>query len=137
MYVSHDRYFINKTATRILEISKDGLTSYPGNYQDYLHQKEKENVQESEKQKERSVSESKLDWQQQKELQAKQRKKENRLKKVEEEITRLEEEQAKLQEEMLLPEIATDVAKLTELSKKQDEITCSLEELYEEWETLC
>ena len=137
LYVSHDRYFINKTATRILEISKDGLTSYPGNYQDYLHQKEKENVQESEKQKERSVSESKLDWQQQKELQAKQRKKENRLKKVEEEITRLEEEQAKLQEEMLLPEIATDVAKLTELSKKQDEITCSLEELYEEWETLC
>lgn len=137
LYVSHDRYFINKTATRILEISKDGLTSYPGNYQDYLHQKEKENVQESEKQKERSVSESKLDWQQQKELQAKQRKKENRLKKVEEEITRLEEEQAKLQEEMLLPEIATDVAKLTELSQKQDEITCSLEELYEEWETLC
>lgn len=137
LYVSHDRYFINKTATRILEISKDGLTSYPGNYQDYLHQKEKENVQESEKQKERSVSESKLDWQQQKELQAKQRKKENRLKKVEEEITRLEEEQAKLQEEMLRPEIATDVAKLTELSKKQDEITCSLEELYEEWETLC
>lgn len=137
LYVSHDRYFINKTATRILEISKDGLTSYPGNYQDYLHQKEKESVQESEKQKERSVSESKLDWQQQKELQAKQRKKENRLKKVEEEITRLEEEQAKLQEEMLLPEIATDVAKLTELSKKQDEITCSLEELYEEWETLC
>ncbi len=137
LYVSHDRYFINKTATRILEISKDGLTSYPGNYQDYLHQKEKENVQESEKQKERSVSESKLDWQQQKELQAKQRKKENRLKKVEEEITHLEEEQAKLQEEMLLPEIATDVAKLTELSKKQDEITCSLEELYEEWETLC
>ncbi|HIX67243.1 MAG TPA: ABC-F family ATP-binding cassette domain-containing protein [Candidatus Anaerostipes excrementavium] len=137
LYVSHDRYFINKTATRILEISKDGLTSYPGNYQDYLHQKEKENVQESEKQKERSVSESKLDWQQQKELQAKQRKKENRLKKVEEEITHLEEEQAKLQEEMLLPEIATDVAKLTELSQKQDEITCSLEELYEEWETLC
>ena len=137
LYVSHDRYFINKTATRILEISKDGLTSYPGNYQDYLHQKEKENVQESEKKKERSVSESKLDWQQQKELQAKQRKKENRLKKVEEEITHLEEEQAKLQEEMLLPEIATDVAKLTELSQKQDEITCSLEELYEEWETLC
>lgn len=137
LYVSHDRYFINKTATRILEISKDSLTSYPGNYRDYLHQKEKEIIQEEGKKSDRSVSESKLDWQQQKELQAKQRKKENRLKKVEDEITRLEEEQAKLQEEMLLPEIATDVAKLTELSKKQDEITCSLEELYEEWETLC
>ena len=137
LYVSHDRYFINKTATRILEISKDGLTSYPGNYQDYLHQKEKEIIHEEGKKSNRSVSESKLDWQHQKELQAKQRKKENHLKKVEDEITRLEEEQAKLQEEMVLPEIATDVAKLTELSKKQDEITCSLEKLYEEWETLC
>ncbi len=137
LYVSHDRYFINKTATRILEISKDGLTSYPGNYQDYLHQKEKEIIHEEGKKSNRSVSESKLDWQHQKELQAKQRKKENHLKKVEDEITRLEEDQAKLQEEMVLPEIATDVAKLTELSKKQDEITCSLEKLYEEWETLC
>ena len=137
LYVSHDRYFINKTATRILEITKDGLTSYPGNYQDYLHQKEKEIIHEEGKKSNRSVSESKLDWQHQKELQAKQRKKENHLKKVEDEITRLEEEQAKLQEEMVLPEIATDVAKLTELSKKQDEITCSLEKLYEEWETLC
>ena len=42
LYVSHDRYFINKTATRILEISDHGLTSYPGNYQDYIAQKEKE-----------------------------------------------------------------------------------------------
>ena len=99
--------------------------------------KEKEIIHEEGKKSNRSVSESKLDWQHQKELQAKQRKKENHLKKVEDEITRLEEDQAKLQEEMVLPEIATDVAKLTELSKKQDEITCSLEKLYEEWETLC
>ena len=82
LYVSHDRYFINKTATRILEISDHGLTSYPGNYQDYIAQKEKEKASLTSSTAS-SVSvdtESKLDWKQQKEEQAKQRKKENRLK---------------------------------------------------------
>lgn len=137
LYVSHDRYFINKTATRILEISKDGLTSYPGNYQDYLHQKEKEAASSETAVKETKTTESKLDWQQQKELQAKQRKKENRLKKVEDEITRLEERQTELEEEMSAPEVATDVSRLMELGKEQASITESLEQLYEEWETLC
>lgn len=137
LYVSHDRYFINKTATKILEISKDGLTSYPGNYQDYLHQKEKEAASSETAVKETKTTESKLDWQQQKELQAKQRKKENRLKKVEDEITRLEERQTELEEEMSAPEVATDVSRLMELGKEQASITESLEQLYEEWETLC
>ena len=137
LYVSHDRYFINKTATRILEISKDGLTSYPGNYQDYLHQKEKEAASSETAVKETKTTESKLDWQQQKELQAKQRKKENRLKKVEDEITRLEERQTELEEEMSAPEVATDVSRLMELGKEQAYITESLEQLYEEWETHC
>lgn len=138
LYVSHDRYFINKTATRILEISKDGLTSYPGNYQDYLHQKEKEAAaSETQDHKEATASESKLDWQQQKELQAQQRKKENRIKKLEDEITRLEERQEELQEEMASPDVATDVSRLMELSEEQASITESLEQLYEEWENLC
>ena len=76
-----------KQPQEFLEISKDGLTSYPGNYQDYLHQKEKEAASSETAVKETKTTESKLDWQQQKELQAKQRKKENRLKKVEDEIT--------------------------------------------------
>ena len=77
LYVSHDRYFINKTATRILEISDHGLTSYPGNYQDYIAQKEKEKASLTSSTAS-SVSvdtESKLDWKQQKEEQAKQKKK--------------------------------------------------------------
>ena len=125
LYVSHDRYFINKTATRILEISDHGLTSYPGNYQDYIAQKEKEKASLTSSTAS-SVSvdtESKLDWKQQKEEQAKQRKKENRLKKV--------------SEAMSLPENASDPAKLMELSNEQASIASSLEELYEEWETLC
>lgn len=139
LYVSHDRYFINKTATRILEISDHGLTSYPGDYQDYIAQKEKEKASLTSSTAS-SVSvdtESKLDWKQQKEEQAKQRKKENRLKKVEEQITELETKQEELSEAMSLPENASDPAKLMELSNEQASIASSLEELYEEWETLC
>ena len=139
LYVSHDRYFINKTATRILEISDHGLTSYPGNYQDYIAQKEKEKASLTSSTAS-SVSvdtESKLDWKQQKEEQAKQRKKENRLKKVEEQITELETKQEELSEAISLPENASDPAKLMELSNEQASIASSLEELYEEWETLC
>ena len=139
LYVSHDRYFINKTATRILEISDHGLTSYPGNYQDYIAQKEKEKASLTSSTAS-SVSvdtESKLDWKQQKEEQAKQRKKENRLKKVEAQITELETQQEELSEAMSLPENASDPAKLMELSNEQASIASSLEELYEEWETLC
>ncbi len=136
-YVSHDRYFINKTATRILEISKNGLTSYAGNYQDYLSQKEKEMITAAEEKAAEIPTESKLNWQQQKEEQAKQRKRENRLKKIEDTITGLEERQQEVENQMALPEIATDVGKLVELSNEQASITASLEELYEEWESLC
>ena len=134
LYVSHDRYFINKTATRILEISDHGLTSYPGNYQDYIAQKEKEKAAlNAASTSAVSVdTEAKLDWKQQKEEQAKQRKRENRLKKVEDMITDLETKQEELSEAMSLPENASDPAKLMELSNKQAEITSSLEELYEE-----
>lgn len=138
LYVSHDRYFINKTATRILEISSIGLTSYPGNYQDYLAQKEKEKITKQQTtEKTENVTTSKLNWQQQKEEQAKQRKKENYLKKVEEQITELEERQEELSSQMALPENSTDPAKLLELSNEQSKIASSLEKLYEEWETLC
>lgn len=138
LYVSHDRYFINKTATRILEISSNGLTSYPGNYQDYLAEKEKEKIAKQQTtEKTENVTTSKLSWQQQKEEQAKQRKKENRLKKVEDQITELEERQEELSSQMALPENSTDPAKLLELSNEQSKIASSLEKLYEEWETLC
>ena len=140
LYVSHDRYFINKTATRILEISDHGLTSYPGNYQDYISQKEKEKAAYLSLNSNSSASsdtEAKLDWKQQKEEQAKQRKRENRLKKVEDMITELETKQEELSDAMALPENASDPAKLMELSNQQAEIASSLEELYEEWETLC
>ncbi len=141
LYVSHDRYFINRTASRILDLSAKNLTSYLGNYDYYLEKKEtlqqnllpKTDVPAS---KPESVSENKLDWQAQKELQAKQRKKENDLRKCEEEITSLEERSFLLDEEMSLPQNATNVARLQEITKEKEEITAKLELLYEKWETL-
>ncbi|MBR5800206.1 MAG: ATP-binding cassette domain-containing protein [Lachnospiraceae bacterium] len=141
LYVSHDRYFINRTASRILDLTNQTLISYLGNYDYYLEKKE-----ELEQKllgtptiaaaKPETVSENKLDWQAQKELQAKQRKRENDLRKCEEEITALEERDAFLDEEMALPENATNVARLQEITKEKEEIASKLEVLYEKWETL-
>lgn len=141
LYVSHDRYFINRTASRILDLTEHTFISYLGNYDYYLEKKEtlEQNLlkkNDSPVQKTETVSENKLDWQTQKELQAKQRKKENDLRKCEEEITVLEEKNAFLDDEMTLPENATNVAKLQEIAKEKEEIASKLEVLYEKWETL-
>ncbi len=141
LYVSHDRYFINRTASRILDLTEQTLLSYLGNYDYYLEKKEtleqnllsKTTVSSA---KPETVSENKLDWQAQKELQAKQRKRENDLKKCEAEITALEERDAFLDREMLLPENATNMIKLQEITTEKEEITAKLEQLYEKWETL-
>ena len=141
LYVSHDRYFINRTASRILDLTGQKLIEYLGNYDYYLEKKEAlEQVYFTTPATTISVknapSETKLDWQTQKELQAKQRKKENDLKKCEEAIAKLEAKQSDIEAQMSLPEVATDVAKLQELSKLQDDINTQLAALYEQWETL-
>lgn len=140
IYVSHDRYFINRTATRILELTAQTFVNYIGNYDYYLEKKEQltasltsSAVQASVTEKE---SETKTDWKQQKEDAARLRKKENDLKKCEEQIAKLEQKQADLENEMCDPAIATNVAKLQEISKKQSEIAKELEGLYEKWEAL-
>ncbi len=140
LYVSHDRYFINRTASRILELSGGKLTSYLGNYDYYLEKKTalsaSSPLSTTCSKKEESVSETKLNWQTQKEAQARQRKKENDLKKCEEAISSLEGKLAKIEAAMTLPEVATDVAKLQELTKNQNEINTQLALLYDQWETL-
>ena len=142
LYVSHDRYFINRTASRILDLTEKQLIGYLGNYDYYLEKKETVeqnllgNASVATQAKPEAVSETKLDWQAQKELQAKQRKRENDLKKCEEEITSLEEKNAYLDEQMALPENATNSAKLQEIAKEKEEIASKLEALYEKWETL-
>lgn len=149
LYVSHDRYFVNQTATRILDLYNKQFYSFAGNYDYYLEKKDVVEQPSGEVQPNgqtttagantdaaESGSDSKLSWQQQKEEQALKRKKENRLRKCEDDIAALEDEIAQLNEQMADPAIATNVAKLQELSKKQTALQETLEQRYEEWEEL-
>ena len=141
LYVSHDRYFINRTATRILDLTGHKLIGYLGNYDYYLEKKE--SLEQAFLTKDASIvkteqtpSVQKLDWQAKKEQQAKQRKKENDLKKCENEITSLEEKSRLLDEQMALPENATTGSKLQELTKEKTDIEGKLTALYDIWEEL-
>ena len=139
LYVSHDRYFINRTAHRILELTGERFVNYIGNYDYYL---EKRDILSASTHATlptpsvESVSEVKQDWKARKEEQAKQRKKENDLKKCEEKIAALENRIAEIDAEMSDPAIGTQVLKLQDLSKEQATLKEQLDSLYEEWELL-
>ena len=162
LYVSHDRYFINRTATRILDLTGQSFVNYIGNY-DYK-KKKKEDVEAaffagrgSEAPKSAlgrpadagtgassgtaasssaSDTGAKLDWKAQKEEQARIRKRQNELKKTEDAIHQLETRDSEINELLALEEVYTDVSRLMELNKEKDSISEKLEKLYELWEAL-
>ena len=144
LYVSHDRYFINRTAHRILDLEDKRLVSYLGNYDYYLEKhgdtyasgKGAKILQKDEETKSENPSEGKRSWQEQKEAQAKQRKLDSDLKKTETEIADKEKHLLELDEKMAKPELAADVVQLTKLSNERIEVSGRLEELYELWERL-
>ena len=138
LYVSHDRYFINRTASRILELTQQQFVNYIGNYDYYLEKKDLLTPvsDTAPAATENEPSAQKLDWKQQKESQALARKKENDLKKCEAQIEKLENRNSELDAEMVKPENATNVAKLQEIAKEQESITAELEILYAKWEEL-
>ena len=143
LYVSHDRYFVNKTATRIMELDQKQIINYAGNYDYYLNEKAKRAARldsasstSLEALKNASESSSKQDWKKSKEEQAKARKQANALKKCEQKIHETEEQIAQLEQEMATPEVATNVSKLLELNKEKESLEQTLETLYEEWESL-
>lgn len=147
LYVSHDRYFINRTAHRILDLTEGQFVSYVGNYDYYLEKHDTvmaaieanapQNADaDSAVAAKAAESEVKLDWKAQKEEQARLRKKENDLKKCEEKIAELEARISEIDTEMSDPAIGTQVAKLQELSKEQTTCQEQLEKLYEQWEEL-
>lgn len=141
LFVSHDRYFINRTATRILNLTEQKIVNYIGNYDYYLEKKETNeraylNTGETVEVVKEDVSEGKTDWQSQKEEQAKKRKIQNRVKKIEEEIESLEEKLSELEEQFQDPAVATNSAKLGKLHSEQVEVQEKLDALYEEWEAL-
>ena len=140
LYVSHDRYFINKTATRILDLTNKQLLNYIGNYDYYLEKKETmeaalltDNAVENE-QAEASVN--RQNWQMQKEEQKELRKIQNELKKIEDEVANLEYANSKLEEELANPDIAANVGKLMELHKQKEANNERINELLERWEEL-
>lgn len=139
-FVSHDRYFINKTATRILNLTGETLVNYIGNYDYYMEKcRELTQIYVSEKVHEKKCAEenaNKLDWKQQKEEQARLRKIENERKKTEAAIEELEERIEQLEEAFSDGEIATNSAKLQELHEEYAECQNKLEILYEKWEEL-
>lgn len=152
LYVSHDRYFINKTASRILELNRQVLTEYHGNYEYYLEKKAEAasaavsspsagagfnaSGSNSSASLNNTDSESKQDWKMRKEQQAAIRKKANELKKCEDTIEMLEKRNEEIDLKMTEPDICTNVAKLQELSKEKENNDAELEALYEKWELL-
>lgn len=140
LYVSHDRYFINQTATRILDLTNQAMVNYIGNYDYYLEKKDELTQiyapQTAAAVTEVSPSTAKTDWKQQKEEQARLRKRENELKKTEQEIEKLEQRDKEIDEEMAQPEVSVNVAECIRLSKEKADIAQKLEILYEKWEEL-
>lgn len=142
LYVSHDRYFINRTAHRILELSGHALTQYLGNYDYYLEKKTQNSLSQTaasaslNAREAENPSASRLSWQDQKEREAARRKKENALKRCEERIGALEQREREIDAQMSDPSVATDVAALQKLTAEKEEIEETLLGLMEEWEAL-
>lgn len=157
LYVSHDRYFINSTASRILELVNQTFVNYIGNYDYYLEKKEEltraytsgsapvssaaggsssASSVSSPDSDAAAAPGSKLSWQEQKEQQAKERKRKNDLKKTEDEISRLEDRNAQIDHEMTLEEVYSNSVKCQELAEEHAANEKRLEELYEMWEML-
>ncbi len=148
LYVSHDRYFINTTAHRILDLTGNRLLNYIGNYDYYLEKKEAmeqahlsasdnpSSPSGSTAETESAKEGTKLSWQQQKEEQARQRKIQNELNKVEQKIEALEADNEKIDAALSNPKNATNSVKLQELANKKAENDSQLEELMERWEEL-
>lgn len=147
LYVSHDRYFINTTATRILELNNKKIINYIGNYDYYIEKREilseaagiNASISGAEVPNTHDTSskaEAKISWQQSKEEQARLRKLKNELKKTEENIARIEERIIAIDEESSLPEVCRDTAKLMKLHNEKTSLSDELDTLYEKWEDL-
>ncbi len=148
LFVSHDRYFIRKIATRILELENGAFTDYRGGYEDYLAEKARQRASEAASAAAvgtsvlsgfagaESATDARKDWEQQKSRQAALRRLQNRLEKTETEIARAEEQLSELSLRYEDPVIASDAAKLNEIYQQEESLKQLLTTMYEEWERL-
>ncbi len=142
-YVSHDRYFVNRTATRVLELTRNTILSYNGNYDDYLNFKERKEAAVFGAESEAKAgpannpeTESKLDWKEQKEAQAQKRKLQNRIAALEQTIERCETRISEVDDLMASPEVCTNSLRLNELGMERETLEEELLSAMTEWEEL-
>jgi ATP-binding cassette subfamily F protein 3 len=142
IYISHDRYFINRTAQKILELTPYGVNEYLGDYQYYLEKKQQQQIQLRENETKRQqiiinvVSEGKADWLKQKQQQSEQRKAEAKINKVEKEIEKTERDIEQLDKMLFQEEISSDFSKAQELFEQKTKLEKHLEQLYKKWEEM-
>ncbi len=133
LFISHDRYFINKVATKVVELNAKGCGVYNGDYSYYLAKKAVLEASEDGSEETTKVSEQKNDWVKQKEEKANQRKQQKRLETVEREIERIENRIKEIAEQLELPEVYADHMKCADLHSEDERLKQQLEELYDEW----
>ncbi|MQN00702.1 MAG: ABC transporter ATP-binding protein [Lachnospiraceae bacterium] len=142
LYVSHDRYFVNQTADRILELKSDGMHEYLGNYDYYLSKRDDIKTDfglpddTAEDRQEEKPQSSADDWKKQKEEARARQKKEREIKNIEEQIEDLETEKSGIESQFADPQIAKNSAKLNELTAQLKTLDDSLKKLYDKWERL-
>ena len=142
LFVSHDRYFINETSTRILDLTNHTMVNYIGNYDYYLEKRDElmvklDIISESDANNSSQIlSDNKVDWKKQKTESAEKRKLQNSIKRIEDDITKAEAELASLDAQLCDPVNASNSAKLNELTNSRNKIDIKLSELMEEWENL-
>ncbi len=135
LFVSHDRYFINQVATDILDMRKDGIKHYEGDYDDYLATVAKATAPNpaSSAQSSPASSQGKQSYQQSKDQQRARRKLQRKVDDLEKQMAQLEDQQANIEAEMSKPEVATDIGKLTDLQKELDQLKAQSEEVELDW----
>ena len=135
LFVSHDRYFINSTATRIIELANKTVVNYIGNYDYYLEKKDILGAKPITNNTSKSSSSaiSKLNWQEEKVKQAQQKKIKNEIKRTEERMALIEAEIEELDNMYADPAISSDTAKLMEIHTRKEALSKELAELYDKW----
>ena len=136
LFISHDRYFINQVATDVLAVTKDQMTAYEGNYDDYLAALAKQAASQPATANPTTTSApsaKQQSYQQSKETQRARRKLQRQADQLEQTMTDLSEQQAAIEAEMSKPDIATDIAKLSDLQKELDQVSAKLAKTEEAW----
>ena len=136
LIISHDRYFINKLADRVLLMTPDGMREYLGNYDYYLERTKAERETAAEVQTGGKREKPKNEYFLKKQQQSEERKRQTRLKKAEAEIERLDGEIEAVQQALTSEEVLSDYEKLMELSNRMEELQSEQEHWYEIWEEL-